>query len=102
MPTLVRVPAKAEPIKVVRSKQHAPARCADDWEIIWPHRILAHPDALLDPRFQNNPPVTGELYIRFYAGFPLKDRDGYPIGALYILDRGPRKLRDREVRALRE
>ncbi|MGK5036737.1 methyl-accepting chemotaxis protein [Janthinobacterium sp. LB3P118] len=33
MPTLVGVPAKAAPTKVVGSKQHAPARCADDWEI---------------------------------------------------------------------
>jgi len=59
-------------------------------------------DAMLDPRFQNNPLVTGEPYIRFYAGFPLKDREGHPIGTLCVLDREPRKLRDREIRALRE
>ncbi|MGK5054984.1 GAF domain-containing protein [Janthinobacterium sp. RB2P8] len=59
-------------------------------------------DALLDPRFKNNPLVTGEPYIRFYAGFPLEDKEGHPVGTLCVLDREPRKLRDREVRALRE
>lgn len=59
-------------------------------------------DAMLDPRFQNNPLVTGEPYIRFYAGFPLKDREGRSVGTLCVLDREPRKLREREIRALRE
>lgn len=59
-------------------------------------------DAQLDPRFQNNPLVTGEPFIRFYAGFPLHSKDGYPIGTLCVLDREPRRLRDRELRALRE
>lgn len=59
-------------------------------------------DAQLDPRFKSNPLVTGEPYIRFYAGFPLHNREGYPVGTLCVLDHEPRKLRDREVRALRE
>lgn len=59
-------------------------------------------DAARDPRFQDNPLVVGEPYIRFYAAFPLLDRHNHPLGTLCILDREPRKLRDREVRSLRE
>lgn len=59
-------------------------------------------DARLDPRFQNNPLVLGEPHIRFYAAFPLLDRDSKPLGTLCVLDREPRKLRDREARSLRE
>lgn len=59
-------------------------------------------DASRDPRFQDNPLVIGEPHIRFYAAFPLLDGSGHPLGTLCILDREPRKLRDREVRALRE
>ncbi|HEY0065280.1 MAG TPA: GAF domain-containing protein [Telluria sp.] len=59
-------------------------------------------DALADPRFQDNPLVTGAPYIRFYAGCPLLDQDGFALGTLCILDREPRKLRAHEVRALLE
>jgi GAF domain-containing protein len=40
--------------------------------------------------------------IRFYAGCPLLDGEGYPLGTLCILDREPRKLRAHEVRAMLE
>lgn len=59
-------------------------------------------DATRDPRFQGNPLVIGEPHIRFYAAFPLLDGANHPLGTLCILDREPRKLRDREVRSLRE
>ncbi|SEO23131.1 DNA binding domain-containing protein, excisionase family [Duganella sp. CF517] len=59
-------------------------------------------DATRDPRFHDNPLVTGEPHIRFYAAFPLLDGGNHPLGTLCILDREPRKLRDREVRSLRE
>ena len=59
-------------------------------------------DATRDPRFQDNPLVVGEPHIRFYAAFPLLDGGNHPLGTLCILDREPRKLRDREARALRE
>jgi excisionase family DNA binding protein len=59
-------------------------------------------DALNDPRFRDNPLVTGAPHIRFYAGFPLLGADDQPMGTLCVLDTEPRKLREREVRALRE
>lgn len=57
-------------------------------------------DACRDERFRYNPFVTASPGIRFYAGVPVVDGDGWPIGALCVLDHEPRKLRDREARAL--
>jgi len=51
---------------------------------------LIIPDAVADPRFQNNPMVTGEPYIRFYAGHPVKGPSGANVGTLCIADREPR------------
>ena len=59
-------------------------------------------DARADPRFAVNPLVTGEPHIRFYAGYPVLDADGFALGSLCVLDREPRRLRERELRALRE
>jgi excisionase family DNA binding protein len=59
-------------------------------------------DARRDPRFEANPLVTGEPHIRFYGAFPLLNADGLPLGALCVLDREPRRLRDKEIKALGE
>ena len=59
-------------------------------------------DARADPRFAVNPLVTGEPHIRFYAGYPVLDANGFALGSLCVLDREPRRLRERELRALRE
>lgn len=63
---------------------------------------LVVPDALLDARFRSNPLVVGEPHLRFYAGFPLVDGSGHRLGALCVMDREPRRLREREMRALGE
>ena len=59
-------------------------------------------DASRDARFAANPLVTGPLHVRFYAGVPLVDAGGHPLGTLCVLDREPRRLRAREVKALQE
>ncbi|MEW6022395.1 MAG: GAF domain-containing protein [Pseudomonadota bacterium] len=59
-------------------------------------------DTRLDGRFRDNPMVTGAPHIRFYAGVPLVDAEGFRLGALCVMDREPRRLRERELRALGE
>lgn len=63
--------------------------------------ILEIPDARQDERFADNPLVTGEPYIRFYAGAPLSI-DGYKIGTLCLIDRQPRQMTNSERSILRE
>jgi PAS domain S-box-containing protein len=53
---------------------------------------LVIPNMLDDPRFVENPQVTGELNIRFYAGHPICAPDGSRIGAISIRDHQPRNL----------
>ena len=59
-------------------------------------------DAAHDPRFHDNPLVTGAMGARFYAGHPLTTLDGRRVGTLCVVDRRPRTLSTRERAALRE
>lgn len=49
------------------------------------------PDASVDPRFADNPLVTGEPRLRFYAGVPIS-HDGQRLGTLCVIDLVPRSL----------
>jgi CheY-like chemotaxis protein len=53
---------------------------------------LIVPDALLDPKFADNPQVVGPPHVRFYAGYPLVVSDGSCVGTLCVADIRPREL----------
>ena len=65
--------------------------------------IFVVPDLTLDERFADNPLVTGDENLRFYAGVQLVGRGGVPLGTLSVLDRCPRPegLSERQGRMLR-
>lgn len=58
------------------------------------------PDTLEDERFRDNPLVTSDPHIRFYAGYPLAEPNGYRIGTLCIIDRKPRRFEAHELESL--
>lgn len=60
-------------------------------------------DAVLDPRFRDNPLVTGGPGIRFYAGVPVTaGEDGKVIGTVCVIDRVPRRLSEVQRSGLRQ
>lgn len=58
-------------------------------------------DAREDDRFFDNPLVTGEPYIRFYAGQPLRGPGGHNVGTLCLADTQPRTLDENQLNILR-
>lgn len=60
------------------------------------------PNAIEDERFADNPLVTGAPNIRFYAGYPLKLRQGINLGTLCLIDSKPQHLDEEEQQLLKD
>ncbi|MGD0102850.1 MAG: ATP-binding protein [Rhodopila sp.] len=68
--------------------------------ILDPSRALVVPDAAADIRFADNPLVTGLPGIRFYAGVPLVNPQGYALGTLCTIDYAPKHLDPQDLENL--
>jgi len=74
------------------SAKETPREVAFCAHVVVLRKPLIIPDALLDPRFAENPLVTVDPRVRFYAGFPLILPNGSCIGTLCFVDTRPRQF----------
>ncbi|HLZ54521.1 MAG TPA: GAF domain-containing protein [Verrucomicrobiae bacterium] len=86
--------------RVGMARMQTPREIAFCAHTILQHKPLIVRDARKDRRFANNALVTGEPYIRFYAGFPLVSQEGLALGTLCAMDRKPRELSARQEKAM--
>lgn len=64
--------------------------------------VMVVPDASKDPRFLDNPYVTGPAHVRFYAGAVLTTSSGHNLGTLCLIDAEPRTFDNADQARLRE
>ena len=64
--------------------------------------VFIVPDATKDERFADNPLVTNEPHIRFYAGCPIKFTNGSKLGTLCIIDQQPRMFSNDDLLILKD
>ncbi len=65
------------------------------------HSVMVVPDLTKDQRFMDNPLVTGQPDVRFYAGAPVFSHGGLPLGTVAVMDREPRTLTVGQEESLR-
>jgi len=87
--------------KVGLAATQTPRRHAFCSHAIAEDRLFVVADASKDPRFVDNPLVTGEPHIRFYAGAPIVTADGHRLGTVCVIDTEPRRIDEGQAIALR-
>ncbi|MFV8269377.1 sensor histidine kinase [Flavobacterium sp. GT2N3] len=66
-----------------------------------PENIFIIPDARNDVRFHDNPIVAGQENVIFYAGVPLTNEEGMPLGTICVIDHKPKVLTPDQIRSLK-
>jgi len=69
--------------------------------IMNPDDVTVVPDSRQDERFRNNPLVTGDPYVIFYAGVPLVDSNGFALGSLCVIDHEAKQLTENQLATLK-
>ena len=70
--------------------------------VVYNREMMLVTDALMDPRFADNPLVVNETRVRFYAGCPLILANGSCVGTLCLIDTRARSLEGRDVGLLQD
>jgi response regulator RpfG family c-di-GMP phosphodiesterase len=65
-------------------------------------QVMVVPNATTDPRFRDNPMVTGPTGVRAYAGAPLRTADGLNLGSFCIIDTRPRRFNSAQKKMLED
>jgi signal transduction histidine kinase len=66
-----------------------------------PNNVFIIEDSRKDIRFYDNPIVSGDPNVIFYAGVPLINEDGLPLGTLCVIDHKPKILTQNQIRSLK-
>lgn len=69
--------------------------------IVEANEIMVVNDATRDERFADNPLVTGDTKVIFYAGVPLVNEDGFALGSLCVIDHKHKELTETQTNALK-
>lgn len=69
--------------------------------ILDPQEVLLVPNSSQDARFSGNPLATGKPHVVFYAGAPLVNPEGHPLGTLCVIDNKPKALSQKQIDALK-
>ncbi|GIH95135.1 ATP-binding protein [Planobispora siamensis] len=68
--------------------------------VIFGREVMEVPDMQADPRFRDDPWVTGPPYVRFYTGAPVVSSHDHALGTVCVMDQVPRRLSGAQRQAL--